>query len=79
MAKKKSINVTILIAETHHHDLDGLKSRLKTKGFVLKQSLDAVGVLTGSVAPSALAGLSTVPGVSAVEEERTDYHTQPEN
>ncbi|MFN6105305.1 MAG: hypothetical protein ACK5EA_12795 [Planctomycetaceae bacterium] len=77
MAKKKSINVTILVAETHHHDLDGLKNLLKNQGFVLKQSLDAVGVLTGSVAPSALSALSSIPGVSAVEEERTDYHTQP--
>ncbi len=76
MANKKSINVTVLVDEAHRDNMAGLINQLKDKGFVLRESLDAVGVLTGSVAATALAGLSTVPGVSAVEEERSDYHTQ---
>lgn len=76
MAKKKSINVTILVDEIHKANLAGLAKVLKAKGFVLKETLEAIGVLTGCVAPTALAALSSVPGVVAVEEERTDYRIQ---
>ena len=76
LAKKKTINVTVLVDEAHKDNLSGLANDLKDKGFVLKESLDAVGVLTGCIAATALEGLSTVPGVSGVEVERTDYRTQ---
>lgn len=76
MGQQKSINVTVLVADTHKDNLTDVANDLKERGFVLKHSLGAVGVLTGSVRASALAKLSTVPGVSAVEEERTDYRTQ---
>ena len=76
MSKKKSINVTVLVDEAHRENLTDLAKRLKDKGFVLKEPLGAIGVLTGSVPAASLASLSTVPGVSAVEEERTDYRTQ---
>jgi hypothetical protein len=76
MAKKKSINVTVLVNETHKDNLADLAKDLKGKGFVLKESLEAVGVLTGSVPAASVAALSAVPGVSAVEEEQTDYRTQ---
>jgi hypothetical protein len=76
MPKKKSINVSVLADEAHKDNLAELANDLKDKGFVLKESLSALGVLTGSVPATSLAALSTVPGVSAVEEERTDYHTQ---
>jgi hypothetical protein len=49
---------------------------LKDKGFVLNELLGEIGVITGSAPAAALAKLSTVPGVSAVEQERTDYRTQ---
>lgn len=78
MAKDQPIHITVLADDAHKDNLMGLAETLKHKGFVLKQSLDALGVLTGSVDPTKLEGLSAVPGVSAVEEERTDYHTQPE-
>lgn len=78
MPKKNSINVSVLADEAHKENLAKLASGLKDKGFVLKESLGAIGVLTGSVPAKSLAALSTVPGVSAVEEERTDYRTQPE-
>jgi hypothetical protein len=76
MSKKKSINVTVLVDEAHRENLTDLTKRLKDKGFVLKEPLGAIGVLIGSVPAASLASLSTVPGVSAVEEERTDYRTQ---
>jgi hypothetical protein len=77
MSTKKTINVTVLVDESHHGSMDTVAVRLKDKGFVLKESLAAAGVLTGSAPAAALASLSEVPGVAAVEEERTDYRTQP--
>jgi hypothetical protein len=76
MSKKKSINVSVLADEAHKDNLAGLANDLKDKGFVLKKSHSAIGVLTGSVPATSLAALSKVPGVSSVEEERTDYRTQ---
>jgi hypothetical protein len=79
MAKKKSINVTVLVDEAHKHKLTHVTKELKEKGFVLKESLGEIGVLTGSVPPASLATLSTVTGVTSVEEERSDYHTQSQS
>ncbi|MBM3459382.1 MAG: hypothetical protein FJX77_12735 [Armatimonadetes bacterium] len=78
MARKRSVNITVLVDVAHQHSLAGVANDLKDRGFVLREALGAVGVLTGSVPVTALAGLSTVPGVSAVEEEQTDYRTQQE-
>ena len=76
MAKQKSVKVTVLVDDTHKDNLAGVAKGLKAKGFVLGESLEAIGALTGSVPAAALPALSAVPGVSAVEEERTDYRTQ---
>ena len=45
-------------------------------GPVLAESLGEVGVLTGSMPAAGIAALSAVAGVSAIEENRTDYRTQ---
>lgn len=76
MPREKLITVTVLVDDAHKDNLSGLASALKEKGFVVKESLEAVGVLIGTVPATSMAGLSAVPGVSAVEQERTDYHTQ---
>ena len=74
MAKKTKINVSIAVAA--HDDLTKVANVLKTKGFVLKETMEAIGVLTGSAPADTLEDLSKVLGVLAVEKERTDYHTQ---
>jgi hypothetical protein len=76
MPREKLITVTVLVDDAHKDDLSGLASALKDKGFVLKESLEAVGVLIGTVPAGGIADLSAIPGVSAVEQERTDYRTQ---
>lgn len=73
MPREKLITVAVLVDDAHKDDLSGLVAALKDKGFVLKDSLQAVGVLIGTVPATSMAGLSAVPGVSAVEQERTDY------
>ncbi len=76
MAKSKLLNVQVLVDDTHKAKLLAVTKALKGKGFVLKETLSEVGVLTGSVPASKMSSLSTVAGVSAVEEERSDYRTQ---
>lgn len=76
MPKIRSINVTVLVADARRGDLSGVLDDLRREGFVLKESLEAIGVITGSAPTTSLARLSKVPGVSAVERERTDYRPQ---
>ena len=70
------VDVTVMVDDNRKHDLAGVARDLKTKGFVVSQSLHDIGVLTGSAPAAALAALSKVSGVSAVEKGRSDYHTQ---
>lgn len=76
MSKSKMIDVTVLVAEDHKDDVKKVARDLRSKGFVLREALEAIGVLTGSVPAEDVATLSDVAGVSAVEENRTDYHPQ---
>jgi hypothetical protein len=76
MTKKERIDVTVLVAETHWENMAEVARTLKGKGFVLKESLAEIGVLTGSVPATSLNTLATVPGVTTVEEQRTDYRPQ---
>jgi hypothetical protein len=73
---KKKVDVTVMVNDDHKDKLAEVARALKVKGFVLAESLGAIGALTGSVPANALSDLSAVPGVSAVEENRTDYRTQ---
>jgi hypothetical protein len=76
MTTKESLDVTVLVADTHKNKLAAVASNLKKKGFVLKESLGEIGILVGSCPATALATLSAVPGVAAVEEQRADYRPQ---
>jgi len=76
MAESTLVDIIVVVDEAHKDNMAGVVHNLQQKGFVLKQSLDAVGVLTGTIATAKLPELAAVPGVSAVEQERTDYRTQ---
>jgi hypothetical protein len=76
MTAKKKLNITVKIDDNYLDRIGDVADRLKSKGFDLSASLEAIGILTGSVADDALDKIATVEGVSAIEEERTDYHTQ---
>lgn len=76
MTEKKSINVTVMIDEAHRRDIPAVAKSLAKKGFVLKETLEEIGVLSGTVDEGAISRLSGVTGVSAVEKDRDDYRTQ---
>ena len=66
MAKQLKINVSVSVADSH--DLSKVASALKTRGFVLKESLDSIRVLTGKAPAGAIADLASVAGVAAAVE-----------
>jgi hypothetical protein len=76
MGKKKMVQITVLVDDEHLGEMGRVASALKKKGFVLSETLGEVGVLTGSVPADEVTALSAVAGVSAIEQNRTDYHTQ---
>ncbi len=73
MASEEMVTVTVLVDDAYKEELSEFAEGLKGRGFVLKQSLESIGVLIGTVAPGEIAGLRAHRGVLAVEEERTDY------
>ena len=76
MSKPKPINVSVLVDASQPEKLESVVKELRGKGFVLKESLEAIGVLTGSVPAASLQEIAEIPGVVSVEEDRTDYRTQ---
>ena len=79
MSPKPMIDITVMVDAEHQNDLAGVTRDLKRKGFVLTDSLNEIGVLRGRVPVDSLTEVSTVSGVAAVEENRTDYRTQLES
>jgi hypothetical protein len=74
MDKDAMVQITVLIDDDHKAKMKQVAGELKKKGFLLTESLGEIGVLTGSVPATKMAALSMIPGVSAIEENRTDYH-----
>jgi precorrin-6B methylase 2 len=76
MSKKKIVEVNILVDDEHRQKMEELLQKLKGLGFVHSQSLEDIGVFSGTIPLVAMNNLSTVVGVVAVEENRNDYRTQ---
>lgn len=72
MQTQATIEISLLL-DSEHKDLDQLIQALESKGFVLKESLAAIGVLTGTAPSARMHELSAVPGVLSCEINRTDY------
>ncbi len=76
MPSPDTINVVVQLDHVPDAETEAIVASLIEHGFVLSERLLEIGVLTGSVAPASLVGLTSVPGVAAVELEQGDYHTQ---
>lgn len=76
MGSAKMVEVTVTVDDGHKDDMPAVAGRLKAEGFVLGELLEGIGVMTGKAPATAVAALRGATGVSAVEENRTDYRTQ---
>lgn len=67
----------VMVSVADQEDLSQLIEDLRTAGLVVDEVLPAIGTVTGSIAPDAIAALEAVPGVLHVENQR-DYHLPSE-
>lgn len=65
------VRVVIAIDDTHRDRLAEVIQRLRAAGMHVQQSLDNLGVVTGSIASWKIQTLAHIEGVSNVEIERT--------
>jgi hypothetical protein len=71
----EQVRVSVLINESHQKDMRTVVARLRKQGFEPDKngSLEAIGVVTGSVRADKLDPIRRTEGVGSVEEQRDDY------
>ncbi|MBB5958395.1 hypothetical protein FHS29_005003 [Saccharothrix tamanrassetensis] len=62
--------VVVSVADESLADLPAVVAALREAGLVVDDVLEALGMVTGSVAREAIRSLRAVPGVSDVEKQR---------
>jgi riboflavin synthase alpha subunit len=76
MSQSDSIHVTVSVDDAHFGKIEEVAQRLRSAGMNVGRTLGAIGAISGHVDSGHLAGLSKVPGVSAVEREHS-YQLPP--
>jgi len=61
--------ITVTVHDDHVARIDEVAERLRRAGMDVEQTLPAVGLITGSVPPSARPAVAATEGVEAVEDE----------
>lgn len=74
----KRVDVTVTLDDAWREKSGAVVRKLNAHGFELRDTLDAIGVVLGSVPERSYDGLSGVEGVASVERNRTDYRAQSE-
>jgi hypothetical protein len=69
MSKPESVSVTIALTEEAGRELDATLARLRKAGLREASVLEAIGVVTGSVARTRLEALRRVKGATVEIEE----------
>jgi subtilisin len=70
--------VTVTVADSHAGELEAVAAGLRAAGLDVEQVLAALGVITGAVDASRLGEIAVVPGVAAVEEQRSIQIAPPD-
>lgn len=73
-----STRITVTIDDDHLARADEVAAQLRAAGMTVEQVLGTVGIITGSVGSAERASLSSVPGVAAVEVERSFQIAPPD-
>ena len=71
-------NITVTVADSHLAGIDELAAQLRDAGMEVDGVLAAIGVVTGSVDSERLAAIAALPGVAALEVERTVHLPPPD-
>ncbi len=75
---QERVEVKVLVSDQYRTRLPEIVHNLQTAGMEVKQQLEALGVVTGSIDPSGLEALSHLNGVAQVSPER-HYQLAPPN
>ena len=71
--------VLVSVDDAYAGELAQVVERLRAAGLEIDRSLEALGAVTGSIAPGRLAELEAVEGVAAVEPAREHRLAPPES
>ncbi len=76
--KKKPVGVVVSVADDHLGELTEVVEGLRRAGLRVDDVLDAVGMITGTVADTDLDALESVPGVIEVERNQAFQLPSPD-
>ncbi len=79
MAASDRVNVTVSVDDAHLSQIDQVVERLRSAGMHVDSSLASIGTILGHVAGDQVHALSRLPGVAAVEPERSYQLPPPES
>ncbi|CAM4209771.1 hypothetical protein KIPE111705_45215 [Kibdelosporangium persicum] len=65
--------IMVSIDDESMTDMPRLVADLRRAGLMVDEVFEALGTVTGSIAPEAIDALRAVPGVSAVEWQHDNY------
>jgi hypothetical protein len=70
--------ITVTVADDHASRIHDVADRLRAAGMRVDQVLGAAGVITGSVPGPRRPAIEALPGVAAVEDERSFQIAPPD-
>lgn len=75
---ERPVSVVVSVADDHLDALSTVVAALRRAGLRVDDVLDAVGMVTGTVAGGAVEALASVPGVAEVELQRVQRVAPPD-
>lgn len=63
------MKITVTVAEPHRTEIAGVVERLRSAGMDIDQVLEALGMITGSIAAEKLSMVEALDGVASVDEQ----------
>lgn len=73
------LNVKVLVDDQHLEQILEVAQGLQSAGMSVEQTMDTLGIITGSCDSEKMAVLSQVEGVSAIEPEQIVQIAPPES
>jgi hypothetical protein len=69
-------NIMVTVDDAHLATVENVAQQLRSRGMHVDQVLEAIGIITGSVADHQFSTLESVEGVGSIEEQQ-QFHLPP--
>ena len=73
---KARTQIIVSVDDSHVKNIKDVAKRLRARGLVVKEVMEQIGAITGSIERDKIKSLAKLNGVSAVEESQT-YQLPP--